>query len=138
MRHHQTQEKKKMTEQTKPESPSAPLEKAAADGVISLEKRIETVITEYVNKAVGDLEKKIDTMIDTQFKAKEIEVEQALRKGLGIENDPVIHRSDLASALRKASLENVEKRSPAAAEKAAPEGNKTSDPLDEAFKQYGV
>ena len=126
--------------ETKPsENPAAPIEKAIADGTGTLEKRIEAVINEYVQKAVSNLEKNIDTMISNQLAAKEIEVEKALRKGLGLENDPAVHQSDLIAAIRKATLENAEKRSPAASTKASgPEGNQPSDPIDKMFNAYEV
>jgi hypothetical protein len=131
-----------MTEEKKNEveSPSAPIAKALAEGNISLEKRIESVITEYVTKAVGDLEKRIDGMINAQLKAKEIEVEQALRKGLGLENDPVLHQSDMISFMRKAALEaqtESGKKTPATIEKAGPEGTKSSNPIDTMYDSFG-
>jgi hypothetical protein len=128
-----------MTETPKPaETPSAPLEKAVADGNLNLEQRIMKVMQDVFDVKIKALEAKIDGKIDELLKTKEIEMEQALRKGFGLEQDPVIHQSDLLAALRKATVENAEKRSPAATEKAAPEGNKPQEPLDEAFKQYGV
>jgi len=128
-----------MADPTKPvETPSAPLEKAVADGNLNLEQRIMKVMQDVFDVKIKALETKIDSKIDELLKTKEVEMEQALRKGFGLENDPVIHQSDLIAALRKATVDNAEKRSPAATEKAAPEGNKPQDPIDEAFKQYGV
>jgi hypothetical protein len=122
-----------MTETPKPaETPSAETK------ALNLEERIMKVMQDVFDVKIKALEAKIDGKIDELLKTKEIEMEQALRKGFGLEQDPVIHQSDLLAALRKATVENAEKRSPAATEKAAPEGNKPQEPLDEAFKQYGV
>lgn len=109
-----------------------PLEKATAEASVGLEKRIEGVINDYVEKKFGELSKAIDTKIDTILKGKEIEVEKALRKGFGLDNDPVIHQSDLIAAIRKAQLEVTEPASKAPApgklEKANPEGTTTAEP----------
>jgi len=116
----------------KEETPSA-TEKAA-----TFEQRIENVIKDVLDVKLKALDLRIDKIIEDKLSAKEIEVEHALRKTFGTETDPVIHVSDLKAELRKMTLDNVEKRSPAATEKAAPEGNKPQDPIDEQFKQYGV
>lgn len=101
--------------------------------------RLQKAFDEALDLKLKAMEKRFDEMIDTKLKALEIEAEHALRKGLGVEADPVIHQSDLISAIRKASLENSEKtRAPAATEKASPDGNKTVDPIDHIFDSYGV
>jgi hypothetical protein len=103
----------------------------------SLEKRIENVIKDVLEVKLKALEASMDKKIEEILKTKEVEMEQALRKGFGLEQDPVIHQSDLVTALRKAALEKTDNtRSPAAAEKAGPEGNKPKDPFDEMMKPW--
>lgn len=114
-------------------------EPAAQKAELGFEQRVENVIKEVLDAKFKALDTRIDTMIETHLKAKEVEVEQALRKSFGVEQDPVVHKSDLIAAIRKAATENTEKeRSPAAQEKASPDGNQKPDQLDELFKGYGV
>jgi hypothetical protein len=107
-------------------------------GNLNLEQRIMGVMKDVIDAKIVALEKALDEKIDAILKSKEIEMEQALRKGFGLENDPVIHQSDLVSALRKASLAQSEpsKKTPAAVEKAGPEGNKPTNALDAVFDKY--
>jgi len=70
------------------------------------------------------------------------EAERSLRKSIGLEVDPVVHRSDLMSFLRKAQLEKAptNKRSPASPGQTGPEGNTTktgkTKEIESLFKQY--
>lgn len=90
----------------------------------SLIDRIMGVVEDVMKAKLTEFEKKIDTKIDTLLKTKEVEVEQALRKGFGLENDPVVHMSDLIAHGRKLGLETSapEKRSPATSPTPGPEG----------------
>jgi hypothetical protein len=145
---------KKMTETNK----EAKLEQAvknisdaglqkAVDTVASvgLEQRIERTVNEYVDKKLdarfSSLEKSLDEKIEGIVKAKEIEVESALRKGFGLENDPVIHQSDLIATIRKLELEKADtgKKTPTAVEKGGPEGTtQKTDPIDALLQKYEV
>jgi len=97
--------------------------------------RIMNVMSEVMNKKLGDFEKKIDAKIDVILKGKEVEIEQALRKGFGLENDPVVHMSDLIEHGRKLALAKAEtdKRTPGAETPAGPEGNVKLSPVDQMF-----
>jgi hypothetical protein len=67
-------------------------------------------------------------------------MEQALRKGFGLEQDPAVHQSDLIAAIRKAKLEvnDSGKKTVASTEKAGPEGNsKPINPIDNIFDKFG-
>jgi hypothetical protein len=124
-----------MAEKPKEETPAAATK--AAD--VGLMERIERTVNEFMDVKLKALDITFDKMIEEKMKAKEIEAESALRKGFGLENDPVIHQSDLISAIRKAQLEAspTEKRSPAAEEKAGPTGNKLNEnPLDKMFSPF--
>jgi len=129
-----------MTETQKTETPVVSEAKAEADAM-NLTKRIESVIHDVLDAKLKALELAMDGKIDAILKAKEVEMEQALRKGFGLDQDPVIHQSDLISAIRKAKLETAEsgKKTVLATEKAGPEGNKTiTNPIDETFDSFGV
>jgi len=104
----------------------------------SLEKRIEGVIRDVLNVKLKALELSMDKKIESILKTKEIEMEAALRKGFGLETDPVVHQSDLIKAIRKATLDNTEsqKRTPPAAEKAGPDGTESKNPFEEQLKPF--
>lgn len=120
-------------------APNAPLEKAVTQNDLGFEQRMEKLMMEVFDAKFKAFETKIDTKLDDLLKTKEIEMEQALRKGFGLEQDPVIHKSDLIAAIRKAATENAEKeRAPAATIKGGPDGNKPLDPFDEAFAKFEV
>lgn len=137
MRHQNRRRKENLTETPKTETPSA--EAKASTAEFNLTQRIEAVIKDALESKLKAMEANIDAKIEAILKAKEVEVEQALRKGLGVESDPVIHQSDLISAIRKASLETAEtaKKTPAATEKAGPEGNKPTNQIDAIYDTYG-
>lgn len=120
---------------------NAPAVTAKAESeAMNLTKRIESVIHDVLDAKLKALELAMDGKIDAILKAKEVEMEQALRKGFGLDQDPVIHQSDLISAIRKAQLEvsPSSKKTPASTEKAGPEGNKTpTNPIDQVFDDFG-
>jgi hypothetical protein len=126
-----------MSEPSKQPLPTAEIK--AETEALNLTQRIEAVIKDVLEAKIKALELNMDKKIDDLLKSKEVEMEQALRKGFGLEQDPVIHQSDLITAIRKAQLEATppEKRSPAATPKAGPEGNKPAgDALDALFKPF--
>lgn len=97
-------------------------------------ERLQKAFDEAITLKLSEMETKFNTMIETKLAALEIEAEQVLRKGLGVEQDPVIHKSDLIAAIRKATVENTEKqKATAASEKASPLGNIELDPIDQAY-----
>jgi hypothetical protein len=113
------------------------LEKAVNEGNIALEQRIMNVMKDVFDAKIASLEKAMDEKIDTLLKTKEVELEQALRKGFGLENDPVIHMSDMIAYGRKQALEKGEtdKRTPAPETPAGPDGNVEPNQIDELFKK---
>lgn len=125
-------EEQKKPEQAKPTE--TPIEKAVKEEK-SLEQRIFGVMEDVMNKKLGEMEHRMDEKIETLLKAKEVEVEKALRKGFGLEEDPVIHMSDLIAYGRKNALEKAEtdKRTPAPETPLGPEGNVQPTPIDELF-----
>jgi hypothetical protein len=132
-----------MSETQKPNE--KPLEKAQEPTTAAVDKplvdRIMAVVEDVMKAKLDTFEKKIDEKIDVILKSKEVEVEQALRKGFGLEQDPVIHMSDLVKYGRKIGLENSEsgKKTPAALEKAGPEGTgKIENPIDAQLKAFGI
>jgi hypothetical protein len=113
-----------------------PIEKPAEATLID---RVTGVIEDVMKAKLATFEKKIDDKIESILKAKEIEIEQALRKSFGTETDPVIHSSDMIAFFRKAQLEasDASKKTPAAIEKAGPEGTKPSNPIDKMYNDFG-
>lgn len=109
-----------------------PIEKSATQ---PLTERIMGVVEEVMMAKLDAFEKKIDGKIDVLLKSKEVEIEQALRKGFGLEQDPVVHMSDLIAYGRKAALEKADtgKRTPAPEGAPGPEGNVKPDLLQKMF-----
>ena len=108
-------------------------------GNLNLEQRIMGVMQDVFDTKIKALEVRIDEKIDELLKTKEVEMEQALRKGFGLENDPTIHKSDMIAFFRKAQLESTtsQKKTPAAIEKAGPAGSKSTNPLDQMYDNFG-
>lgn len=125
-----SEEHSKCMAKPKPEGEAKSTDKALTD-------RILDVVGEAMTKKLADFEKKMDEKLDNILKAKEIEVERALRKGFGLEEDPVVHMSDLITYGRKLALEKAEtgKRTPGK-EEAGPEGTSKEHPVDALFKAF--
>lgn len=119
------------------EKEAKPVDKASEQ---TLMERIMKVMEDVMTAKLDALEKSLDAKIDAIVKSKEAEVELALRKGFGLEQDPVVHMSDLIGAIRKATLEQAEtqKRTPAPVEKGGPEGTEKPSPLEDLLTKYGV
>jgi len=127
------------TEQTKdPKTETAPTEKEAKiEDAAPLIDRIMGVMSDVMTKKLDDFEKKIDGKIETILKSKEVEIEQALRKGFGLEQDPVVHMSDMITYGRKMALEKADtgKRTPAKEGDKGPEGTVATDPISKMFNE---
>jgi hypothetical protein len=70
-----------------------------------LVQKIEAVITEAMEAKFKVLEKRIETRMAAIVKDKEDEAVKALRKGLGLEQDPVVHLSEIEGMVRKIVLD---------------------------------
>jgi len=114
----------KTTEKSKTEEPS-------------LMTRITAVIEDVMKTKLDAFEKKIDEKIEGILKTKEIEVEAALRKGFGLEQDPVVHMSDMITYGRKMALEKADtgKRTPGKEGEKGPEGTASTNPIDKMFEE---
>jgi len=111
----------------------APEEKGLVDRVLG-------VVEEAMKAKLSVFEKAIDQKIKDIVKAKDVEVEQALRKGFGLTKDLPLTTSDIPSLLeqfRKAALENQENRSPTddPLKKGNPDGTAKKDDFDEAVER---
>jgi hypothetical protein len=111
------------------------------------------VLDEYNHKKDAEFDAKLKAYDEARAKAfdeklalytKDAEVndEEVLRRYLGVNKDETLKMSDLprlVGALRKASLETSEpgKKTPAATEKAGPDGSKPTNPIDQIFDNYG-
>jgi len=103
-----------------------------ADGDVGFVARIEKAFKEALNIKFKEVDRDIDARIKAQVEQLELESERKLRAALGVEEDPVVHQSDLVAAIRKAFLEfsGAKNQAPAATEKAGPAGNQPDDPFD--------
>jgi len=122
-------------------TPEQKAEASAKAMDFNLTQRIENVIRDVLDVKLKALELNIDKKIEDILKSKEIEMEAALRKGFGLDNDPTVHQSDLIAAIRKAQLtvSDTDKRTPApeaSAKSTGPEGTKPLNPFDEPLKKF--
>jgi len=113
------------------------IEKGAGKTEPSLMERIMGVVEDVLEKRMEVFEKKIDDKFETMLKSKEVEVEQALRKGFGLEQDPVVHMSDMITYGRKMALEKADtgKRTPGKEGDKGPEGTVATDPISKMFNE---
>jgi hypothetical protein len=96
---------------------------------LGLTPRFERVMKDTMKLFEDRMEKSFNEMMETKLAALSIEAEQVLRKGLGLEHDPVVHYSELVSAIRKAALENTppQTKTPLnTKEKGTPDGDPTT------------
>ena len=130
-----TQKCEPIETKTSPPAASEAVKAAQISDAAPLIDRIMNVMSEVMNKKLSDFEKKIDGKIDTILKGKEVEIEQALRKGFGLENDPVVHMSDMIEYGRKLALDKAEtaKRTPGAETPGGPDGNLQLSEVDKMF-----
>jgi len=127
-----------MTEEKKVETTVI---EAVEKGNLNLEQRIMGVMKDVIDAKIKALELALDTKIEEILKSKEIEMEQALRKGFGLDVDPVIHQSDLISAIRKAQLAEGDtgKRTPAPealTKSTGPDGNLPENKFEKMVKDF--
>jgi hypothetical protein len=125
-----------LTEEKKEaETPKAEAEKTPEN--MTLFERVDAVIKAVLDKKLGkELDERVDKIVEARLKAKDIEIEEALRASFGVGKDKTLTEKDLPyiiSAVRKAAVEKTEKERAPAIEKAAPDGNKTPDPIDKLF-----
>ncbi len=126
---------------TMPETPAEKAEASAKATDLTLTQRIDHVIRDVLDAKLKALELSMDKKIDDILKSKEVEMEAALRKGFGLDHDPVIHQSDLVAALRKAALKETDsdKRTPAptaTVKSTGPAGTQPDNPFDKELKKY--
>jgi len=102
--------------------------------------RMMGVMEDFTKARLDEFKKDMDKKIEDVIKAKEVEFEQALRKGFGLTKDTPLTTSDIPNLLgqfRKAALENQENRSPTGdpLEKGNPDGTAKKDSFDEAVER---
>jgi hypothetical protein len=113
---------------------------ASTKGMMAI---IEKAINDATNEVYKRLEKQMIQKV-TQIEAKVMrDAERALRKGLGLEVDPVLHLSDMPALLREHQLKQAAKsrRVPASPTDATPAGaaatqSEQSKAVEHIFKDY--
>jgi len=139
------------TPEPKPETTppmTAPGTTPASAAEKSFMDRIIGVMQELVTKKFSEFEKAMDDKIAQILAQKELEVEQGLRKSLGLQEDPVVTQSQLIGQVRKMLLEAnaPEKRSPTAATSTTPgpdgiqkgEANEIDKAFDDTLSSLGA
>jgi hypothetical protein len=130
-----------LTEKPKTETPAAET-KAAATPLAepALVERLTAVFKDAMNAELDIFKAKLKAEREEILKQNQVELENALRKALGVDKDLPVMKGELMSVLRKAMLEvnEEQKRAPSADVKAAPEGNKTAvNPIDKMYDDFG-
>jgi len=140
------------TPEPKPDPINQPAVASAVTPASAAEKsfmdRIIGVMQELVTKKFSEFEKAMDDKIAQILAQKELEVEQGLRKSLGLQEDPVVTQSQLIGQVRKMLLEAnaPEKRSPTAATSTTPgpdgiqkgEANEIDKAFDDTLSSLGA
>lgn len=72
---------------------------------LNLTDKITKMMDEYGEMLVKQMEARLATRIDEVVAATQDELVGAIRKGVGLEEDPVIHLSEVTSVVRKILLE---------------------------------
>jgi len=107
------------------------------DRVVKAIKDSEENQLSRVHQQLDERDKRLDTKILETIAERDVQVEQAVRKGLGADMDPAIHMSDLHGYVRKFLLEkaDTDKRTPAKEGEKGPEGNLSTNPIDKMFEE---
>ena len=134
-----SENKPKTPVETPPAAP-APEQKADAKTEGDFIGRMQKAFDEALEIKLKAMEKKFDEMIEAKLGQLTLEAEKKLRASLGVEVDPVVHQSDLTTALRKALVEMNGKKdqAPPATEKAGPQGDKKDEDPFEALEKAAI
>lgn len=75
---------------------------------MNLTEKVTKMMDEYGTLLIKQMEARLQTRIDEIVKATQDELVGAIRKGVGLDEDPVIHLSEVTSVVRKMLLEKDE------------------------------
>lgn len=113
---------------------------------LNLTEKITKMMDEYGTMLIKQMEVRLATRIDEIVAATQDELVGAIRKGVGLEEDPVVHLSEVTSVVRKMLLEKDEGKKTGDGEGDGPGGPETEEPrkfdlekrFDELSKGRGV
>jgi len=89
---------------------------------LNLTEKITKVMDDYGSMLIKQMEVRLATRIDEIVKATQDELVGAIRKGVGLDEDPVVHLSEVTSVVRKLLLEKDEGKKTTDGDEAGPEG----------------
>jgi len=75
---------------------------------MNLTDKITKVMDDYGSMLIKQMEARLQTRIDEIVKATQDELVGAIRKGVGLDEDPIVHLSEVTSVVRKLLLEKDE------------------------------
>ena len=103
-----------------------------------LKDRLDGLIDDMVEQRLLTGIQNIDKIIAGTISKKEAEVQEVIDAAYSISKATQVNFCDLHKTLRKAMLENSEsgKKTPAAVEKAGPEGTVPMHPIDKMIKDF--
>lgn len=119
---------------------SSPAEKAADIDTAPLVQRMTAVFKEAMEQELTVFKGKLKDEREKIIKENEELLEKALRTSLGVDKDLPVTRSEIASIIRKAMLDEAEsqKRTPAPKEKAEELDGAKPDLFETMMKEKGL
>ena len=88
-----------------PEATDADIKKAWDERPKNLTEKIVAVMNDYGETLIKQMEARLMTRVDEVVKATQDELVGAIRKGVGLDEDPVIHLSEVTAVVRKILLD---------------------------------
>ena len=95
---------------------------------LNLTDKVVKVMDEYGKMLMAQMKASLVKQMDEVVKATQDELVAAIRKGVGLEEDPVIHLSEVNALVRKMLLEKDEGKKTEDGEGGGPDGDESDDP----------
>jgi hypothetical protein len=104
------------------------------DGFI---QTLAAINKEYQEQTLAKMKEENERFHNQAMEGLKKETMDTYRRGLGIDPDPVMHKSEMVGMIRKMALEAAEtgKRTPASETPAGPEGNVQLSEVDQLFEK---
>jgi len=108
-----------------------PKEETKTEDKVDLTQAFISTMQEYGQQLVEKTKKEILAELDKMVEEVKKEAVTAVRRGLGVDADPVIHLSEIEGIVRKIALENAE---PEKRSETVSKDKPTEEPAKEGFK----
>ena len=121
--------------ETNPEASDEDI-KAAYDASLlegmNLTDKVSKVMDDYGKMLIKQMEARLQAKIDDVIKSTQDELVASIRKGVGLDDDPVVHLSEGSAVVRKMILEKDggDGKKTAELEKGGPDGHGQPEPVE--------